>query len=273
MIWWTLSDAALLAGDGTGTLLTGIDLLGSPEETKWPNFKYKHEPKLLLEENFSLITQLGDRLCLPEMVHTIPGLPEAPGKTLAQGKEMEGSLDLLLLLLWESVNLQQERRPYWEDKGLAVTECHGSRHNLSTGHSFQSVETADFSAGSFTAFTPHMRTQTMAKGSLGPSDLQALSFFCFFFSGCFTPPPSACVVVLSLEDSLKRRWSRMKDGFTEEWKNTLLWDLRVRVSHCVRALRGNEGSATRWWFFRSYLSQQGGAEGDGPVSRPGPPSW
>lgn len=55
-----------------------------------------------------MITQPGDRLRLPETVHMIPGLPEAPGKTLAQGKEMEGSLDLLLLLLWESVDLRQE---------------------------------------------------------------------------------------------------------------------------------------------------------------------
>lgn len=103
-----LSDAALLAGDETGTTLTGIDLLDPPGETKRPNLKYKHEPKIQLEGNFSLITQPGNRLRLPETVRVIPGLPEAPGKTLAQGEEMEGSLDLLLLLLWESVDLRQE---------------------------------------------------------------------------------------------------------------------------------------------------------------------
>lgn len=108
LIWWALSDAALLAGDETGTTLTGIDLLGPPGETKWPNLKCKHKPKIQLEGNFSLITQPGDRLRLPETVCMIPGLPEAPGRTLAQGKEMEGSLDLLLLLLWESVDLRQE---------------------------------------------------------------------------------------------------------------------------------------------------------------------
>lgn len=72
----------------------------------------------------------------------------------------------------------------------------------------------------FTAFTPHMRTQTMAKASLGPSDLQALSFFCFFLVCCFTPLPSACVIVLSLEDSSKRRRSRMKDSFAERMRKT-----------------------------------------------------
>lgn len=52
-----------------------------------------------------MITQPGDRLRLPEIVRVISGFPEAPGKTLAQGKEMEGFLDLLLLLFWESVDL------------------------------------------------------------------------------------------------------------------------------------------------------------------------
>lgn len=42
------------------------------------------------------------------MVLVVPGRLEAPGKTLAQGKEMEGSLDLLLRLLWESTQLRQE---------------------------------------------------------------------------------------------------------------------------------------------------------------------
>lgn len=105
-----LSDTALLAGDETGTTLTGIDLLSSPGERKWPNLKYKHGPKILLEEDFSLITQPGDWLRLPEAVSMVPGPLEAPGRTVAQGKEMEGSLDLLLLLLWESVDLCQEDR-------------------------------------------------------------------------------------------------------------------------------------------------------------------
>lgn len=120
----------------------------------------------------------------------------------------------------------QERRSYWGEKGLVVTGCHGSRDNLSKGSWFQSVETTEFSSGSFTAFTPHVRTQTMAKGSLGPSDLQVLSFFCFFLFCCFTPLPSA-VIVLSLEDSLKRRRSCTKDSFTEQMRKS-------EKTHCCR---------------------------------------
>lgn len=149
---------------------------------------------MLLEGNFSLITQPGDWLRLPEAVSTVPGLPEAPGRTLAQGKEMESSLDLLLLLLWESIDLCQEDTR--EDILLRRT-----------GRCFQSGVATELSAGSF--------IQTMAKGSLGPSGLQALSFFCFFLFCCFTPLLSACVIVVPLENSLKRRQSRTKDKFTE----------------------------------------------------------
>lgn len=196
-----LSDAALLAGDETGTTLTGIDLLSSPGEMTWLNPKYKHGPKILLEENFSLITQPGDRLRLPEMVHMIPGFAEAPGKTLAQGKEMEGSLDLLLLFLWESVDLQQEdtvgeillRRQRLSCYGVSLVTWQPKHRPLISKRS---------------AFTPHMGTQTIAKASLVPSDVMALFFFCFSLFRCFPPLSSACAIVLSLEDRLKKRQSR-----------------------------------------------------------------
>lgn len=116
----------------------------------------------------------------------------------------------------------------------------------------------------------------MAKGSLGPSDLQVLSFFCFFLFCCFTPLPSA-VIVLSLEDSLKRRRSCTKDSFTEQMRKSEKTHCcrtygfeSVIVCVCVWELSRSEGSATRWWFFSSYLSEQGGVEGDRLVSRHGP---
>lgn len=77
-------------------------------------FAFESLQENIAGEEISLITQPGDRLGLPEMVCVVPGRLEAPGKTLAQGKEMEGSLDLLLLLLWESTQLhrRQEKRSY-----------------------------------------------------------------------------------------------------------------------------------------------------------------
>lgn len=54
------------------------------------------------------LTQSGDRLRFPEMVFVFFRLLEGLGQTLAQGEEVEGSLDLLLLLLWERAQLRQE---------------------------------------------------------------------------------------------------------------------------------------------------------------------
>lgn len=75
-------------------------------------FAFESLQENIAGEEISLITQPGDRLGLPEMVRVVPGRLEAPGKTLAQGKEMESSLDLLLLLLWERTQLhrRQEKR-------------------------------------------------------------------------------------------------------------------------------------------------------------------
>lgn len=60
----------------------------------------------------SSITQPGDGLRLPETVRMFPGLQEAPGGASPQGKEVEGFLDLLLLLLRKCAQLERgERRP------------------------------------------------------------------------------------------------------------------------------------------------------------------
>lgn len=56
-----------------------------------------------------MLTQLGDRLSLPEAVGMSLGLLQGLGQTRAQGEEVEGPLDLLLLLLWQSVQLGQRR--------------------------------------------------------------------------------------------------------------------------------------------------------------------
>lgn len=53
-------------------------------------------------------TQSGDRLCFPETVCVFSSLLQGLGETLAQGEEVKSSLDLLLLLLWERVQLQQD---------------------------------------------------------------------------------------------------------------------------------------------------------------------
>lgn len=52
-----------------------------------------------------------------------------------------------------------------------------------------------------------------------------------------------------------------------EQKNTVVPDLRVGVSHCVQAFSGSEVSTTCCCSFSSYLSEQGGAEGDRLVRR------
>lgn len=161
----------------------------SRRRKEWPNLKYKQGPKIIQKENFCLITQPGDRLRLPETVHMIPGLAKAPGKTLAQGKEMQGSLDLLLLFLRESVELRQEDTE--EEvllRGLRIS-CYGVSWVTGCLISKRS------------AFPPHRKTQTMAKGSVVPSDLLALFIFCLLFC-CSTPLSSACVIILSLEDRL-----------------------------------------------------------------------
>ena len=55
------------------------------------------------------LTQFGDRLCVPEMVHVFFGLLQVLGQTPAQGEEVEGFLDLLLLHLREGVQLGQNK--------------------------------------------------------------------------------------------------------------------------------------------------------------------
>lgn len=55
-----------------------------------------------------LLTQSGDRLCFPETVCVFASLLQGLGRTLAQGEEVEGSLDLLLLLLRKRLQLRQD---------------------------------------------------------------------------------------------------------------------------------------------------------------------
>lgn len=81
-----------------------------------------------------LLTQSGDRLCFPETVCVFSSLLQGLGRTLAQGEEVEGSLDLLLLLLWKSVQLWQDETGdeillynlTQEDWRLAVRQQHES---------------------------------------------------------------------------------------------------------------------------------------------------
>lgn len=61
----------------------------------------------MLEEEL-FFTQSGNRLCFPETVCVFSSLLQGLGETLAQGEEVESSLDLLLLLLWERVQLRQD---------------------------------------------------------------------------------------------------------------------------------------------------------------------
>lgn len=257
--------------------LTGIDLFGFPGETKWPNLKHKHEPKILLEENFSLITQPGDRLHLPETVRMIPGLLEAPGKTLAQGKEMEGSLDLLLLLLWESVDLRQQdtreeillRRWRLSCYGVSWVMWQTEHRPLSS----KCRNTRVFSWFFYSVRSSHEDTDH-GKGVLGslgsPGTFLLLLLFGLLFHTaalclCHRLVTGRKVEKATITSEGQLYWTNAK-----EWKNTLLSDLRVRVSHWVSALSSSEGSTTRWWFFSSYLCKQGGEEGDRLDSCHGP---
>lgn len=91
----------------------------------------------MLEEEL-FFTQSGDRLCFPETVCVFSSLLQGLGEILAQGEEVEGSLELLLLLLWKRVQLRQDdtgkdillyNLPQ-EDWRLAVTQQHESAQCL-----------------------------------------------------------------------------------------------------------------------------------------------
>lgn len=61
------------------------------------------------------LTQSGDRLCVPEAVGMSLGLLQGLGQTWAQGEEVEGSLDLLLLLFRKRVQLGQGKDRLWAE--------------------------------------------------------------------------------------------------------------------------------------------------------------
>jgi len=55
-----------------------------------------------------VLTQFGDRLGVPEEVGMSLCFLQGPGETLAQREEMQSSLDLLLLLLRERIQLMED---------------------------------------------------------------------------------------------------------------------------------------------------------------------
>lgn len=57
-----------------------------------------------------LLTQFGDRLCVPEVVGMFFGILQGLWQTLAHGEEMKGFLYLLLFLLWQRVQLAQQMK-------------------------------------------------------------------------------------------------------------------------------------------------------------------
>lgn len=166
----------------------------------------------------NLLTQSGDRLCFPETVCVVLGLLQGFGQTRAQGEEVERSLDLLLLLLRKRVQLGQNETGKdkllcnlsQEDWSLTVTQLEPYSQN----GSFQQTHVPVWYAPN----TPtHTKTQTMTNGSLGPSGLQASSFFCFFLLFCRLPLSSS-VSFLSLKDIFMHRRSCMlcyRAQFTE----------------------------------------------------------
>ena len=55
-----------------------------------------------------MVTQFGDRLGVPEAVGVSQCLLQGPGEALAQREEVQSSLDLLLLLLGERLQLMED---------------------------------------------------------------------------------------------------------------------------------------------------------------------
>lgn len=60
------------------------------------------------KKTFFILTQAGDGLRFPEAVCAFPGLLQGLGESLAQGEEVQGPLDLLLLLLRQRAQLRQD---------------------------------------------------------------------------------------------------------------------------------------------------------------------